>query len=96
MCHLALWKYRYVFARPATCLLISRAFQDGGIEPEQSEIFAIVSVAASPEVSVQFPFSCDVQVSSALPSSLNLQAIYGCMFLFLHSKEVSRTEISRN
>lgn len=42
--------------------------------PEQGKVFVIVSVAFSPEVSVQFPFCCDVQVSSALPSFLNLQA----------------------
>lgn len=46
----------------------------------------------------QWSFLSLVMRGFCLPllSSLNLQAVYSCMFLFLHSKEISGTEIGRN
>lgn len=41
---------------------------------------------------MQFPFSGDGQVSRSLPSSLNLQVLYGCVFLVCIPKRSQELE----
>lgn len=79
-------------AYAVTSLLISTVSQVSCISAEQSRAFAAVSVAFCPEVSVRSAVICRFH----LPSLPRKSMIYSCVFLFLRSKEISRTEINRD